>query len=409
MKVLQINAVNRIRSTGRNCFEIAEYLNENGHECYIAYSSGQFYKKGYRIGNIIDSKFHGIMSRLTGKQAYFSRHHTKLLLNYMNYIKPDIVHLNNLHANFINLGLLLSYLAKHAVPTVITLHDCWFYTGKCTHYTLDRCNRWTEHCGNCPRLHKDNPSWFFDRTSKMLIDKKKWFSKIPNLAVIGVSDWITEEARLSILSSAKIIKKIYNWIDLDIFKPLSSDSLKEKLGLIGQFVVLGVASGWSNAKGLDKFIEISSSLPDDVSIILIGNIKNSIQLPQNIIHVKETHDVREMTRYYSVADVLLNLSIEESFGKVCAEALACGTPVIALSSTANPELVGVGCGYVIENYNKQGVVDRIMQIKKQGKESYSYECMKFAKENFDKSARIKDHINLYSQIATIETRQYNIR
>jgi hypothetical protein len=122
----------------------------------------------------------------------------------MKKLKPDIVHLQNLHGNYINLKRLLTYLGENDIPTVLTLHDCWFFTGMCCHYTVDKCYKWENECFECPQLHKENKSWFFDRTRKIFNDKKKWFCSIPRLAVIGVSDWITNEAKRSFLFSALI-------------------------------------------------------------------------------------------------------------------------------------------------------------------------------------------------------------
>lgn len=398
MKILQINAVSGIRSTGRICVDIANYLNNNGDKGYIAYSSGLPYEKGYKIGKTLEIKVHGLYSRIFGLQAYFSKDSTIKLINYIKDLKPDIVHLNNLHGNYINLKLLLKYLAENDIPTVLTLHDCWFYTGKCTHYTVDGCYKWQNGCGNCSRLKKDNPSWFFDRTKKMYKDKKELFEKIPRLAVVGVSDWITNEARKSFLSSAKIITRIYNWIDLDVFKPVNTEMLRNKLKLENKFVILGVASSWCNAKGLDKFIELASLIPEDMIIIIVGNIDRKVAISKNIIHIKETHNVKELVEYYSIADIFINLSLEESFGKVTAEALACGIPVVVLKSTANPELVGEGCGYVIEKNDLNQVYNAILKMKKKGETYYSNKCMLYAKANFNKGDRLSDYLNVYEQL-----------
>lgn len=398
MKILQINAVSSIRSTGRTCFQLANYLNKNGFEGCIAYSDGPTYVKGYKIGTYIESKFHGLYSRIFGLQAYFSRSGTKKLINYIEDFKPDVVHLRNLHGNYINLKILLKYLAEKDIVTVLTLHDCWFYTGKCTHYTVDGCYKWKSGCGNCPRVKKDNPSWFFDRTHKMYNDKKYLFERIPRLGVVGVSDWITNEARKSLLSSAKIITRIYNWVDLDVFKPINTEMVIKKLNLENKFVILGVASIWGYSKGLDKFIELASSISEDMVIILVGNISNKVPLPKNMINIKETHNIDELVEYYSVADVFINLSIEESFGKVTAEALACGTPVVAINSTANPELVGERCGYIVQQSNISEILECVFHIKGMGKGYYSEYCINYAKKNFNMDDRLQDYIELYKNI-----------
>lgn len=398
MKVLQINAVSGISSTGRTSTEMADYLNQNGHEGFIAYSAGVPYDKGFKIGNNLDVKIHALLSRLLGTQAYFSFYATKKLIKFIYKMKPDVVHLRNLHSNYINLKFLLNHLAKNDIPTVITLHDCWFFTGKCTHYTTDNCYKWQTGCGGCPRLKKDNPSWFFDRTRKMHRDKKKWFSAIPRLAVIGVSDWITSEARKSFFSSAKIIKRIYNWIDLETFKPTETIELRHNLNLQNKFIILGVASGWSNAKGLDKFIELAGKLSSDTAIILVGGMKENINLPANVIHIQETHDAKELAQYYSLADVYLHLSLEETFGKTIAEAMACGTPAVVFDSTACPEVVGNDCGIVVSPNDMEAVYKAVLEIKSSGKGKYADKCIKRATENFNMDDNIKQTINLYHEI-----------
>lgn len=398
MKVLQINAVSRISSTGRTSSEMADFLNQNGHEGFIAYSAGLPYYNGYKIGSKLDTKLHGLFSRVFGLQAYFSKRATRKLLDYITDLKPDVVHLRNLHSNYINLKLLTNFLAKNDIPTVMTLHDCWFYTGKCTHYTTDNCFKWQTGCGGCPRLKKDNPSWYFDRTRKMYIDKKKWFSAIPRLAVVGVSDWITNEARKSFLSSAKVLTRIYNWIDLDVFKPVDGSAVRQKLGITDKYVVLGIASGWSNRKGLDKFIELSNIIPPEMIIVLVGGLSSNINFPDNIIHIPETHNAAELAEYYSMADVYVHLSQEETFGKVIAEALSCGTPAIVLNSTACPEIVDSSCGMVLSDHQPRTILDAVMAIKEKGKRYYSESAIIFVNNNFNKGDLIEKTIELYKDL-----------
>lgn len=395
MRVLQINSVNGLKSTGRTTIELANYINDCGNECYIAYSEGLSYRYGYKIGNKLERKIHALMSRLSGKQAYYSSAGTRKLIRYIEKINPDVIHIRNVHANYINILMLLNFIIKKDIPTVLTLHDCWFYTGKCTHYTVDKCYKWLNKCGDCPRLKKDNKSWFFDKTKKMLEDKEYAYSRISRLAVVGVSDWITNEAKKSILKNARIITRIYNWIDLEVFKPHKSITKRKQLNLENKFVILGVASKWNKEKGIDKFINISIKLYN-FSFILIGNLENQ-ELPRNVINIPEIHNIDELAVYYSLADVLLNLSAEESFGKVTAEAMACGTPVIVLKSTANPELVGEGCGYAVDD-NISTIIEMINKVEENGKSSYSDNCTNYARKNFDINERIDDYLKLYSLI-----------
>lgn len=399
MKILQINAISGTRSTGRICVEIAEYLNKSGNEGYIAYSDGVPYENGYKIGTPLEIKLHALFSRILGLQAYFSRNGTRKLIKFIKELKPDVVHLHNLHGNYINLKILLAFFTENDIPTVLTLHDCWFYTGKCSHYTVDNCYKWQSLCFNCPRKLKDNPSWFLDRTKKMFLDKKEWFSKIPRLAVVGVSDWLINEVRKSFLSSAKIVTRVYNWIDFELFRHTNTDELCNNLGIEDKFIILGIASEWSNAKGLDKYVELASLIPIDMSIILVGNIKEKICLPNNIKHIKETHNVNELVKFYSIADVLLNLSHEETFGLVSAEALSCGTPVIVYNSTACSEVIGDSdCGVILETNCIEELLRAILKIKNYGKTYYAPNCRNRVIEMYDKEKLLLEYCKIYHSI-----------
>ena len=403
MKVLQINAVYNYSSTGRITTELHNALINKGIEsfavCSKVYNSND---EVYRIGSDYEVKFHGMMSRLSGKQGYFSKKSTEKLLKYINSIKPDIVHLGNLHSNYVNLPMLLAYLAENDIATVITLHDCWFFTGKCMYYTVDNCYKWQTGCHDCSQLHTDNKSYFLDRTTEMWRDKKRLFESIPRLGVIGVSDWIANEAKKSLLSNAKIIRRIYNWIDLEIFKPVNSASLRNKLKIENKFIILCVASKWSERKGVSTIMALAKIIDNDTVILMVGDANNHNLSSNNIIQINSTNSVTELVDYYSMADVFFQPSLEETFGKVTAEALSCGTPVICFNSTANSELVGEGCGYILDKVDIDDVINAINIIKETGKDKYSLKCRTFADMNFSKDDRINDHIQLYNELINMK-------
>ncbi|MRR37182.1 group 1 glycosyl transferase, partial [bacterium] len=307
MKVLQINAVNGLSSTGRIVQELAFGLEARGIECSIAYTYGTVPERGYVIGTKFERLIHALGSRIVGKQGYFSKRGTRGLIRFIETESPDVVHLHNLHGNYVNLPMLLGHLARMDIPTVLTLHDCWFYTGKCCHYTSDACNRWEAGCGSCPRLCKDNRSWMIDASASMWAEKKSLFEAIPRLAVVGVSDWITSEARRSYLSCASDIRRIYNWVDMEVFKPSRPSEAGMRCGFGDEgFVILGVASCWSPAKGLDDFAHLArmiengaldlephgtpASRPARPRIVLLGAVKDTASLPACISLVGPTSD-----------------------------------------------------------------------------------------------------------------------
>lgn len=402
MRVLQVNAVNAIRSTGRNCGEMSYYIKVHDGGCFTAYSDGPHTENSYRISSVFECKMHALLSRITGLQGYFSPKSTARLIDIIKEVNPDAVNLGNLHANYLNITELLEFLAENNIPTVLVLHDCWPFTGKCTHYTVKGCLRWQTGCFDCPSLHEDNKSWLFDRTSKMWNDKKRLWLSIPNLDVVGVSDWITNEAKKSpMFKNAKIIKRIYNWIDLDVFKPVNADDIREKHGLTDKKIILGVSSAWSRKKGLDTFLKVADCLKNDEIMLLVGNMPK-ISLPKNVISVAATDNVNELVKYYNAADVFLQLSEEETFGKVVAEALACGTPVVTNGYTANPELVNASCGCIARDLSPDEIYSSIEKVLESGKKAYSDFCIEFAKDNFDGEKNMGEYLKLYREMSDLK-------
>lgn len=404
MRVLQINAVYGSGSTGKMVEELHKYLKENGIESFVACAKGCDHSQPdqFSIGSSIDMKIHSLYARISGLQGYSSKKATQELIRYIRQCNPDIVHLGNLHSNFVNIKMLFRFLGEEQIATVLTLHDCWFYTGKCSHYTVDNCYKWKTTCGNCPRLKKDIPSWYFDRTRKMLDDKRRSYNGLKKLAVVGVSEWITKEAKQSVLKDANIICTIHNWINLDIFREKKEEAaeLKKKLNLNDKYVLLGVAAVWGNIKGLDNFINIAKLLNNDEIIVLVGRV-NDVDLPPNIINIPEIKNAEELAVYYSMADLFLQLSPEESFGKVVAEAMACGTPIITIDSTANAELVTSETGFVCQKDNVQEIVDKIRMLKQDNLKKMNINCRKRAVNQFDMYNQLFKYVGLYNSLLEI--------
>ena len=100
-------------------------LKRKGYDSYVFCTNRKESENGiYCMGTKLSRNIHGFFSRLTGLQGYYSAHATRKMLKKLDDIKPDVVHLGNLHGNYIHVNMLLDYLVKNQIPTVITLHDC---------------------------------------------------------------------------------------------------------------------------------------------------------------------------------------------------------------------------------------------------------------------------------------------
>lgn len=401
MKVLQINAVYGTGSTGIIVKDISELASSKGIEVSVAYASSRIDKSeipnGYRIGNDIDHKMHAVLCRINGKQAYFSNMSTQKLLKYMDEFKPDVVHLHNLHSNFINLNMLLRHLAKNKIRTIITLHDCWFYTGGCFHYTSSTCERWKNECGNCPRKNLDTPSLFKDQSKLIIKDRNIGFRAIEELTIVGVSKWISNEAKLGIFAG-RDIETIYNGIDCNFYK-ITSLEFREKYSIGNKFVIMGMANKWFNQSNMgivNQIKEVFSS-PEYV-IVIVGNPDSTDPIwKDNILLLPHINSREELRNIYCGADVFVNLTREESLSLVNIEAQACGTPVITFDNTGASETVDYNTGIKVQTGNAIDVIEAIKTIKERGKNSYREHCIEFIKQRFDKTTNYLSYIRLYQQ------------
>ena len=136
MKILQLNSVCGYGSTGRIAADLSETLKENGHHCLTAFGRGQA-PAGIdtcRIGSSSEVFLHCLKTRTFDKHGLGSRKATEKLLETMEAYKPDLVHLHNIHGYYVNIEILFHYLRELKTPVVWTLHDCWSFTGHCSHF-----------------------------------------------------------------------------------------------------------------------------------------------------------------------------------------------------------------------------------------------------------------------------------
>lgn len=351
MKVLQINAVDSIGSTGTIMSDIQDVCTHNGIECHIAYGVTQRSRhdilNGYHIGCWLDHKLHALLWRIFRKQAYFSTIPTWRLLRHISRIQPDVVHLHNLHSNYINLNMLLRYLAKNDIPTVATLHDNWFYTGGCCYYPQYHCNRWQHDCSNCPEQKKGYKRFLPNTAPKVLQDRARYFNAIPRLTFVGVSDWVASDCRKSLVGSNDV-RTIRNGVRTDVFCPMPAEARKEMRSRYGisddQFLILGPASKWLDPKNTEGLNTILGKLRQDEVFMIYGCTPGQMKDPYlshkaGVMLIPYITNKPQLSTIYSMADVYINCSDQDTCSFINIEAQACGIPIITFDNTGAAETV----------------------------------------------------------------------
>lgn len=399
-KLLQINVTANRGSTGRIAEQIGEKVIAADWESYIAYgrdcgkSKSQLVKIGSRLGVM----WHALMTRITDKHGLYSKIATHRLIRQIERINPNIIHLHNIHGYYINYKVLFDYLQRSNVPVVWTLHDCWSMTGHCSHFDSIKCDRWQEQCYDCPLQSTYPTSLVFDRSRENYIVKKRLFSGVKNLTVVPVSNWLAGVVANSYLNG-KEVTVIHNGVDINMFTPLEKQQLETKYGLKGKRVVLGVASPWSDKKGLSDFIKLHSHLTDEYRIVLIGLTDEQInKMPKAIVGISRTNDALELAEWYSLADAFVNLTYEDTYPTTNLEAISCGTPVVTYRTGGSPESVTTQIGRVVGQGDIEGAAKAIEELCAEDRVEVRKRCRDYAVKNFNKEDNYTAYLKLYENI-----------
>lgn len=311
---------------------------KSGIDSYVVWGRGRKAENDheYFMDDSLGVKLHGVYTRITDKAGFASTLSTRKLLHWLDEIEPDIIHLHCIHGYFINISLLFTYIKEKNIKVIWTQHDCWAFTGHCAYFDACGCEKWKTGCHDCEQLTTYPASRLMDNSKWNWETKKELFTGA-NVIVVTPCEWLFKLAKMSFLGEYPIYV-IYNGIDTNVFKPTKS-YFKEKNKIEAKKMILGVASEWTERKGLRDFIELDEMLDKkEYVIVLVGvSKKQAKNLPKDIIALNRTNNVKELVEIYSAADVYFNPTYEDNFPTTNLEATACGTPVITYDTGGSPE------------------------------------------------------------------------
>lgn len=394
-KLVQINTVCN-NSTGRIMHDIQKQAEQAGFNTISFVGRRKVYTdlKCEKIGNFFSFWIHVFINTVFDRQGYGSYFVTKKLIRRIREEKPDIIHLHNIHGYYLYIPSLFKYLSDEYKGKIIwTLHDCWPFTGHCPHFASHECNRWMTECYHCPCKKEYPVSLILDASRENYRNKKQLFTNLQDLTITTPSQWMAENIRKSFLNKYQVCV-INNGIDLEKFKyTIDSQVLKKYCIRSNKKILLGVASVWDKRKGLDDFIELSKILPLEYQIVLVGLSCLQIKkMPPNIIGIKRTENIHELAVLYSAAHIFVNPSMEESFSLVTVEAMACGTPVIVLDTSAVKELVNEKSGVVLHEHTSEDYLSAIVSISTYDRAEIRESVLKYSNQDV-----ISNFIHLYSE------------
>ena len=320
-----------------------------GDESWVFWARGKHEQDDHlqRIASYPEVCLDAALTRLDGRPGFHSKAITRRLLKKLDEIDPDVVHLHLLLGYYINVEMLFEWLAAHRCKVVWTLHDCWAFTGHCIHFTYAKCTQWRSGCAastSCPQKRTYPETLAGDSSVRWSYERKKrLFTMLPaeRVQLITPSQWLAGLVKQSFLGKYDV-KVVHDTVNTDVFKPTPSD-FRERQGLEGRFLVLGVAASWSERKGLPVFVQLAKELdPARFAVVVVGLSKKQIKRVKAeappIIALPRTNSMEELAEVYTACDVLLNPSVEETFGMNVAEAGACGTDAIVVEGSACAEV-----------------------------------------------------------------------
>lgn len=354
MKLLIVNSVCGVGSTGRIASEIAREYESRGWSVRIAYGRSGYVpadmrRIAVRIGGALGVLIHVALSRC------FDVHGTSLasaistwrFIRWAKKWNPDEIWLHNLHGYYINFPILFRWIKENpGIKVRWTLHDCWSFTGHCAHFLSAGCNKWETGCMSCPAKGSYPKSVVLSGSRRNWLAKQASFLGVRDMEIITPSFWLESLVKRSFLREYPVVVR-RNVVDEKVFCPGQS-SIAVEHGLSGVRIVLGVAASWGEKKGLADFYKLRELLDDRFAIVLVGLTPAQAEsVPDGIVPVGRTSDVTQLVSWYRSASVLFNPTKEDTYPTVNLEAVACGCPVVTYD-------VG-GCRETVES-DKDSVV-----------------------------------------------------
>ncbi|MGE5502851.1 MAG: glycosyltransferase [Actinomycetota bacterium] len=258
--------------------------------------------------------------------------------------RPDVLHLHNLHGNYFDLSALPRLSAR--LPVVWTLHDCWAFSGHCAHSFA--CERWKTGCGDCPDL-KIHPAIARDATAFNWRRKQDLFAA-SRIYLATPSEWLMQRARASILWPAVVeARVIHNAVDDAFFAAPSRAEARTRLGLPADtpmllfaansirnnewkdFATLRAALALLAGRGADRRPPLLVALGEEGPEQDIGGAR--------LRFIPFQTDPALVACWFAAADLYLHAARVETFSLTIAEAMACGTPVVATEAGAVAERI----------------------------------------------------------------------
>ena len=402
MKVLQVNCVYRKGSTGKLTYELHKGLKGAGISSVVCYGRGdKVYENGvYKVCGELESHIYKAYTMLNGLKYSGCFRSTRYLERIIERENPDVVHLQCINGYFVNIYELIQWLKGKSIPTVLTLHAEFMYTGNCNH-SLD-CERWRTGCGNCPHFEKETHSIFIDNTHKSWKRMQNAFVGFEHLEIVSVSPWLMERAMESPILKGMEHSVILNGVDTRSFHYQDTEALRKEYNALNKSVFFHATPSFSVApdhfKGGYYVCELAKIMPDAVFLVA-GPYSGDPAIPDNVKLLGWVTDQNKLGQYYAMADATIITSKRETFSMVAAESLCCGTPVAGFKAGAPEQIAIPEYSDFVEHGNTKALYEAIRSLVSSGfnKNVVSQAAI----EKYSSQTMVHNYMKIYEKVSSL--------
>lgn len=332
INVLTINWTNKEGSTVEIIRCIEDELRDKCRFIHCFQVGEKKQESDFKVTSWNITRGYYLLARLTGIKYGQGNIPTKKLIRYIEKNAPDVIHFHCPNFYNLNLYMLLEYLKKSEIPTVITNHAEFFYTGNCA-YAFD-CSGYLSGCKKCDRQFDSIHPYLFNRTAYEWKKMKKVFEGANTFIMTVVSGWQKERIEKSPITQNIPVVLIENGVDTEVFKykPCESNSIREDFKHVVTHVTSDFNLRTDSIKGGCYLIKLAEQMPDTLFLVLGPYYKTEKDIIPNNVRIIGHVDKEKLSEYYNISDVTVLTSKRETFGMACAESMCCGTPVAAFKA-----------------------------------------------------------------------------
>lgn len=331
MKILHINTVHKSKGG-------AAQIMLSIHNAAVSYGYQSFIISGEEKSKTINA----LRARLWGEDGFLNRRFTREMCDQIRALNPNLIHIHNLHGYYCDIRLLAETLYELEIPTVITMHDLWFTTGRCAHPPGGQCEELIlNDCRSCPHRNRYPAKWIGGKSMRQIK-----LNFLHDKTLVVPSQWMQKKVKALSEFDSEVIP---NGVDKSVFTVMPRER-----NIIPD-TILAIATHWTEAKGVGDICRLADRLPEGLSLAMIGN---DVPKHPRIKDLGYISDPSIVAKYMSQSLAVISASYEESFGLTVAEALSTGIPVIVRKDTAPAEMIE-DQRFIVDFANTDEVLDAI--------------------------------------------------